>query len=133
MRRISILLLAILIGGCLPPSTLQPAPAVRASSPLGRAADSLLTRYAMYGMSGAVLLEENGITVLEEGYGLANRERGVTATPATRYDIGSIVKTFTAAAILELVERGTCASRILSALSFPAYLPTSPASRYIGC
>src|SRR5687768_4537431 len=106
MRRISILLLAILIGGCLPPSTLQPAPAVRASSPLGRAADSLLTRYAMYGMSGAVLLEENGITVLEQGYGLANRERGVTATPATRYDIGSIVKTFTAAAILELVERG---------------------------
>jgi CubicO group peptidase (beta-lactamase class C family) len=60
----------------------------------------------MYGMSGSVLLEENGITVLEQGYGLANRERGITATPATRYDIGSIVKTFTAAAILELVERG---------------------------
>ena len=105
MRRISVVLLAILVG-CVPPNRLPPPVPARASSPFGRAADSLLTRYAMYGMSGSVLLEENGSIVLEQGYGLANRERGITATPATRYDIGSIVKTFTAAAILELVERG---------------------------
>jgi CubicO group peptidase (beta-lactamase class C family) len=106
MRRISILLIAIVFG-CAPPNAHQPpAPEARASSPLGRAADSLLTRYAMYGMSGSVLLEENGSIVLEHGYGLASRERGIPATSATRYDIGSIVKTFTAAAILELVERG---------------------------
>ena len=107
MRATSIVLLAVILA-CVPGNTSQPpGPAADASSPLGQAADSLLSRYAMYGMSGSVLLEEKGITVLERGYGLANRERGIAATPATRYDIGSIVKTFTAAAILKLVERGT--------------------------
>lgn len=106
MRRTSILLLVV-AAACAPASTPQPpAPAAAPSSPLGRAADSLLARYAMYGMSGSVLLEESGVAVLEKGYGLANREQGVAATPTTRYDIGSIAKTFTAAAILKLVERG---------------------------
>lgn len=107
MRPTSIFLLAVIFA-CVPANTPQPSdPAADTSSPLGQAADSLLSRYAMYGMSGSVLLEENGIIVLERGYGLANRERGTAATPATRYDIGSIVKTFTAAAILKLLERGT--------------------------
>jgi CubicO group peptidase (beta-lactamase class C family) len=107
MPPLSVLPLAVVAAACVPANTPQPPPpATTASSPLGRAADSLLTRYAMYGMSGSVLLEESGIRVLEKGYGFANRERGIAATPATRYDIGSIAKTFTAAAILKLVERG---------------------------
>jgi CubicO group peptidase (beta-lactamase class C family) len=106
MGRPSMLLLAA-AAACMPASPPQPsAPAAAASSPFGRAADSLLTRYAMYGMSGSVLLEENEVMVLEKGYGLANREQQIAATPATRYDVGSITKTFTAAAILKLVERG---------------------------
>jgi CubicO group peptidase (beta-lactamase class C family) len=125
MRRTSIFLLAVVVT-CVPASTSQPSgPPAGASSALGQAADSLLRRYAMYGMSGSVLLEENGITVLERGYGLANRERGIPATPATRYDIGSIAKTFTAAAILKLVERGTL--RLSDSLA--GLFPDAPADK----
>ena len=79
----------------------------------------------MYGMSGSVLIEESGATVLEKGYGMANRERGIAATPATRYDIGSIAKTFTAAAVLKLVERGML--RLSDSLA--ALFPDVPADK----
>src|SRR5688500_5130335 len=76
------------------------------ASELGWAADSMLTRYAMYGMSGSILLSDSGRVVLRRGYGVADRERREPATAHTRYDIGSITKTFTAAAVLHLVSQG---------------------------
>ena len=125
MRRTSILPL-VLAAACAPAYGPHPSsPDAGPSSPFGWAADSVLTRYAMYGMSGSVLLEENGVTVLEKGYGLANRERGIAATPATQYDIGSIAKTFTAAAVLKLVERGTL--RLSDSLG--ALLPDVPTDK----
>ena len=75
-----------------------------APHPASRLADEALSRYAMYGLSGSVLLAINGSTVLEKGYGLADRERSIAATAATRYDVGSITKTFTAALVLHMAD-----------------------------
>ena len=56
--------------------------------------------------SGAVLVARNGRVLARKSYGLANVELGVANTVASRFAIGSLTKTFTAAAIGRLVERG---------------------------
>ena len=48
-------------------------------------------------------------TVLARAYGAADRAAGAPATPATRYHFGSVGKQFTAAAVLQLAERGRLA------------------------
>lgn len=61
------------------------------------------------GFSGAVLLARGGQVLLCKGYGLANAELGVLNTPRTKFQIASISKSFTAAAVLLLEERGRLA------------------------
>jgi CubicO group peptidase (beta-lactamase class C family) len=73
---------------------------------IGSKAEELLTRYAMYGMSGTVMIVKDGKVVFHKAYGLADRESGRPNTLATLYDVGSIAKTFTASAILQLETEG---------------------------
>ena len=54
---------------------------------------------------GTVLLARDGEVTLRAGYGLANEEWQIPNTPATKFRIGSLTKTFTAAAVLLLAER----------------------------
>ena len=54
----------------------------------------------------ALAVTQNGKVVKQKAYGLANVELNVPATPETLYQIASTTKTFTAAAILKLVEEG---------------------------
>jgi D-alanyl-D-alanine carboxypeptidase len=56
------------------------------------------------GLSVGVLRGDDPIRI--RGYGVADVEHGVAATEATRYYVGSITKTVTAAAILRLAEEG---------------------------
>lgn len=56
--------------------------------------------------AGSILVVRNGNPVLAKGYGMANLEHQVPNTPKTRFRIGSITKQFTAAAILQLQDRG---------------------------
>jgi CubicO group peptidase (beta-lactamase class C family) len=56
------------------------------------------------GLSAVIL--ENGQVLWTEGFGHADVERGVAATPDTLYHIASITKTFTAILVLQLVEQG---------------------------
>jgi len=58
------------------------------------------------GFSGALLMARGGKMLLAKGFGMANYELDVPNTPQTRFQIASISKTFTAAAILLLEERG---------------------------
>lgn len=44
--------------------------------------------------------------IYERGFGLANRELGIAATPRTNYCIGSVTKSFTCLSIMQLQERG---------------------------
>ena len=69
-------------------------------------ADELLLRYAMYGFSGTVLIVKKNEIVLSKAYGLADIEARRPNTVETLYDVGSIAKTFTATAILQLEMQG---------------------------
>jgi CubicO group peptidase (beta-lactamase class C family) len=73
------------------------------------------------GVSIGVVRE--GKALLSKGYGFANLELGVSATADTVYEILSITKQFTAAAILVLMEEGKLGldDRLTK------YLPDSPA------
>jgi CubicO group peptidase (beta-lactamase class C family) len=68
--------------------------------------DDLFSRLADYGFSGSVLVVRHGETLLRKGYGLADRKTGTPVTPDTAFDVGSITKQFTAAAILRLEMEG---------------------------
>lgn len=69
-----------------------------------RVAEDALARVPMTGLSIAVL--RNGKLVHAAGYGKADLELDVPATPMTVYRLGSVTKQFTAAAILRYAERG---------------------------
>jgi CubicO group peptidase (beta-lactamase class C family) len=57
------------------------------------------------GFSGSILVERAG-QVVNLGFGLAVRENETGVTPSTVFDIGSVSKQFTKAAILKLSETG---------------------------
>ncbi|UCE25472.1 MAG: serine hydrolase, partial [Candidatus Zixiibacteriota bacterium] len=55
--------------------------------------------------TGAVIVAKDGEIVLSQGYGMADRADSIPNTPDTKYLLASITKQFTAAGILQLVER----------------------------
>lgn len=55
--------------------------------------------------SGSVLIESKGKILVNKGYGMANYELKVPNTTKTKFNIGSITKTFTAVAIMQLAEK----------------------------
>ena len=59
--------------------------------------------------SGVVLIARKGVPFFQRAYGLADRERKVANTPETRFNVGSIGKAFTSAAIARLVREGRLA------------------------
>src|ERR1700749_4913752 len=64
-------------------------------------------RYVDAGLfSGAVLVAKHNSVVYQEAFGLADRNFNVPNTIDTRFQIASLSKPITAAAILILIERG---------------------------
>ena len=60
-----------------------------------------------YGIPGISLaLVQDGRVVWSEGFGYADRERGLPATPNTVYRAGSLAKLFTAMAVMRLEDQG---------------------------
>jgi CubicO group peptidase (beta-lactamase class C family) len=87
--------------------------------------DQVLQAYAADGeFMGAVLVCQGDSVLVDKGYGSANLEWNIPNSPTTRFWIGSLVKQFTAAAVLLLEERGKLK------LDDPVrtYLPDAPAS-----
>jgi CubicO group peptidase (beta-lactamase class C family) len=123
--------LRVLLATCLTPLALgaqQPTPqGARRADPISirHAVDSLanafIARQEAPGVSIVVIRGRD--TLVSQGYGLADLENGVPATPHTVYRIGSITKQFTSAAVMQLVEAG----RVKLDDSIGAYLPTLPA------
>jgi D-alanyl-D-alanine carboxypeptidase len=55
---------------------------------------------------GVILAERDGHIIVEKSYGLAVEEWGIPNTAQTRFEIASLTKQFTAAAILQLADAG---------------------------
>lgn len=87
--------------------------------------DEHLERLVPFGFSGAALVVENGTVAHAAGYGLADAETGRLNGPETVFDIGSLSKQFTAAAVVLMAERG----RLSLADSIGEYLPYVPADK----
>lgn len=73
---------------------------------LGRDIDEAVTRLSQEGYSGSVLVAKSDKIILKKGYGLADRERSIPNMSETLFNVASISKVFTAAAILQLEEKG---------------------------
>ena len=68
---------------------------------------AVVTRHAgEHGFAGVCLVKRGDEALLHEAYGLAHRGFGIPNQLDTRFDIASVTKTFTAAAIMQLVEQG---------------------------
>ncbi len=64
-----------------------------------------LQRLADYGaFSGSVLVARKGKPIVEESYGLANKEIELQAAPSTAFNLASLNKLFTSVAVMQLVE-----------------------------
>ena len=92
-------LIAILSVAC------QSDKAATAQSGLLSSIGNYLKQSEANGFSGAILVVKNDSIIINKGYGLSNKENNVSNSPNTVYDICSVTKQFTAAAILKLVER----------------------------
>ncbi len=55
---------------------------------------------------GSIAFSKDGEVVYQRAFGYADHEKEMKATPATKYRIGSISKTFTATLILQMMEEG---------------------------
>ena len=107
------IILSLLLAGCSissifqkpPPTTLLPRPVID-SEAIGRLNAKLAQMTQVGTFSGSILIAQDGKTLLNKGYGLADRTQGIPNTPQTRFHLGSMTKLFTAMGILILQSQG---------------------------
>ena len=85
------------------PETVAAEPRV---DPLIARIDSFMQRNQRSGFAGSLLVMRDGEAVIDKGFGLRDREKGLPNMPSTVHAIGSITKQFTAASVLKLQEQG---------------------------
>ncbi len=68
--------------------------------------DALFRPYSGNRPGASVMIIQNGHPIFKKGYGLANMEKHIPVTPETNFRLASVTKEFTAASILQLIERG---------------------------
>ncbi|MEO7308970.1 MAG: serine hydrolase [Chitinophagaceae bacterium] len=78
-------------------------------------------QYQVKGFTGAVLVMQHDKVLLRKGFGMADREWNIPNTPETRFQIGSLTKQFTAAAVLQLVEQGKLSLEDKLSKFYPAF------------
>ncbi|MCU0450138.1 MAG: beta-lactamase family protein [Bernardetiaceae bacterium] len=104
--------LGVFLGMAACSQTDEPAPAPTPTGPetqkdiaaVDNAINSFMTTYNITGASLAVT--KNGKLVYIKGYGLADRSTNEAVTPAHRFRLASLSKTYTGVAILKLVQEG---------------------------
>lgn len=95
------------------------------SEGLGVELDGQMRRLAEKGFSGILFVARGGRVVLKKGYGTADREAAAPYTAETVFDVGSITKQFTGAAVLKLEMQG----KLSTADSLSKYLKGVPADK----
>src|SRR5579862_3176483 len=99
--------LAFLVLSAAIPALARAAPPKPASADFAAQADRYIREKADTGVfSGSVLIAYDGRVLLRRAYGLANRELNAPAQPQSEYALASMSKTFTAVAVLQLVQAG---------------------------
>ncbi|HLM62123.1 MAG TPA: serine hydrolase domain-containing protein [Pyrinomonadaceae bacterium] len=91
----------------------------------GATLNDYLTRAEAFGFSGALIVEKDDKIILSKGYGWADRAKNVKNTTDTPFLIASVSKQFTAAAILQLEERG----KLKTSDAISKYLKDAPADK----
>jgi CubicO group peptidase (beta-lactamase class C family) len=81
-----------------------------------------LRRAEAFGFSGGLGIVQDGRIVVAEGFGSADRGRNVEMSSTTVFDIGSVTKQFTAAAVLQLEALG----RLRTTDSISRFFPGVP-------
>jgi CubicO group peptidase (beta-lactamase class C family) len=122
-RRLVLLLAAFAMLGGLTPLAAQDRPVV--SGETGRTLDEYLSRLERFGFTGGALAVRGKDVLLSKSYGLANRARHIPLATDSVYNLGSITKQFTAAAILTLEMQGKLAVTDLAS----KYLDGVPADK----
>ena len=103
MRSQLLLSIAFAASACSDPSESDdPSTPVDIPSEVRRRIDDAVTD----GFSGAILVTVDGERLATEGHGFADRELELLNTEGTAFDVGSILKSFTATAIFKLAESG---------------------------
>lgn len=125
--RWGLVVVAVMLAGCTRPA-LRVNDAPRLSPTLEAEIDAIgervVTEDGIVGLSIAVA--QNGTIVYARGFGHADAARTIPATADTIYDIASVGKQFTAAAIIQLVEHGklTYGTRVKSLVpELPEHFP----------
>jgi len=72
----------------------------------GASVDALMARYDGDGPGASLLVVRDGVPLVRRGFGFADLEHRVSASPQTNYRLASVSKQFTAAAILLLAQDG---------------------------
>jgi D-alanyl-D-alanine carboxypeptidase len=102
-----------------------PPPPIAGSMPpaeLSAALDDYIAKLASSGdFAGVVLVAKDGVTIFEKGYGLADRERKIPNTPDVRFNVASIGKAMTRAAIAQLAGQGKLALTDTIGMRLPDY------------
>ncbi|HEY4292213.1 serine hydrolase domain-containing protein [Luteibacter sp.] len=94
MRLAAILASCVLLAAC----AARPSP--------NATVDTLMARYDGHGPGASLLVVRDGVPLVRRGYGFADLEKRVPASPQTDYRLASVSKQFTAAAILLLAQDG---------------------------
>ena len=84
--------------------------------------EPVLSARARDGGAGSAVVSRSGELIARAGFGLSDRDDGRANTPTTVYDVGSLVKLFTAAAILLLEADGALSTSDVLA----RFLPPGP-------
>lgn len=73
----------------------------------GQKIDELAQKYFELGQfNGSLLVADNGSVIFSKGYGYADMENKIPNQPNTKFRLASVTKQFTAALIMQLVEKG---------------------------
>jgi CubicO group peptidase (beta-lactamase class C family) len=83
--------------------------------------DAIAQQNSKSPFSGVIFVRAGDEVILAEGYGMANRAEQISNTVQTRFGTASGAKTFTSAAICQMVEKGlvTYETRLQDCLEFP--------------
>ncbi len=100
-------------------------PASMPAQDLSLRLDSAMHAAEARGFSGVARVDRGGTTLLEKGYGLAERATRRPFTPETVVQIGSNTKDFTAVAVLQLQSQG----RLSLADTLGRFFPQAPADK----